>query len=101
MAQRKKLRIPSRREHARQRCARVTAEHARGVALATQPFAWKALDYLRGDYDKAAIRTIVECRTRCGFRIDIIKTATFFRLTRALGGTVSPLSLQLHHWCDC
>jgi hypothetical protein len=33
------LGIPSRREHARQRCARVTAEHARGVALATQPFA--------------------------------------------------------------
>ena len=61
----------------------------------------EALDYLRGDYDKAAIRTIVECRTRCGFRIDIIKTATFSRLTRALGGTVSPLSLQLHHWCDC
>jgi hypothetical protein len=35
----KNLGIPSRREHARQLCARVTAEHARGVTLTTQPFA--------------------------------------------------------------
>ena len=33
------LGMPSRREHARQLCERVTAEHARGVTLTTQPFA--------------------------------------------------------------
>ena len=33
------LGIPPRREHARQLCERVTAEHARGVTLTTQPFA--------------------------------------------------------------
>jgi hypothetical protein len=60
----------------------------------------EAIDYLRDDFTADQLHTIRAFETPSGFRIDITAVHRFFRLTRYMGGQVSPLSLCLHEWCD-
>jgi hypothetical protein len=60
----------------------------------------EAIEFLRDDFTADQLHTIRAFETPSGFKIDITAVHRFFRLTRYMGGQVSPLSLRLHEWCD-